>query len=220
MQYLLKIPPGAPTREIGVVGLRRLIVVTGTPGVGKTTTSELVARKLCAVHINCSDLAVRKKLTIKYDDRAQSYIVDMDKLAALVKKIIRKSSTDIILEGHMVPIISGFEPSIVIVPRCHPKLLALRMKQKRYAKRKIAENVAAEVLDVCLKEATDSYGIKKTYELDVTGKGRFEVASSMLMILKGKKALRHRHVDWIQRLESENKLEEILVFIESGSRLM
>ncbi len=197
------------------VGSRNLIIVTGTPGVGKTTTSRVLARALRGTHIDCGSLALREKLTIRYDRKAQSYIINEKRLARRLEEIISNSRSNIVLEGHFVPKVAGLTPLVVFVLRCHPRLLIKRFRRKRYPARKIADNIAAEILDVCLKEAIDSYGAAKTFELDVSHRRQRQVASTMLKILKGKARLKHSHVDWIRRLEREGELRDTLTYITS-----
>jgi adenylate kinase len=199
------------------VSSRNLIIVTGTPGVGKTAISRLLAKAIHGTHIDCGKLALRRKLTKGYDRQDQSYIIDETRLARELWEIVSTSRSHVVLEGHIVSRVVGLNPSIVFVLRCHPKLLVGRLRRKKYRAKKIAENIAAEILDVCLKEAVESYGADKTVELDVTHKSQRQVASMMLRILNGKAKLKRGHIDWIRRLERERGLLNVLTYITSSA---
>jgi broad-specificity NMP kinase len=72
------------------------------------------------------------------------------------------------------------------------------------------ENLASEILDVCLVDALKVHGKEKVCELDVTGKSVEDVVNEILNILKGRGKCRVGVVDWIGKLESEGLLEEFL----------
>ncbi len=198
------------------VGLSRLIVITGTPGVGKTTISRILAARLHWKHIDCGRLAVREGLTIRYDRTAQTHLVDTDRLSRVIGNTIRELESDVILDGHLIPSTRGFLPSRVFVLRCHPRQLISRLRRKGYSRNKISENISAEILDACLGEAVKSFGLKRICEIDTTEKIPLQVTSTILEIFNREVKCTHAHVDWISRLESEGKLQEILSYVESG----
>lgn len=49
------------------------------------------------------------------------------------------------------------------------------MKKRGYSEPKMAENLASEILDVCLVEALNVRGPGRICEVDVTGKGAHEL---------------------------------------------
>lgn len=56
------------------------ILITGTPGTGKTTTSEMAAEATGLTHINVGDLVKAKSLHEGLDTEYDSYILDEDKV--------------------------------------------------------------------------------------------------------------------------------------------
>lgn len=58
------------------------IIITGTPGTGKTTHAQLLAEEspIPLKHINVGDLVKEKGLYEEYDEEWQSYTVDEDKV--------------------------------------------------------------------------------------------------------------------------------------------
>lgn len=56
------------------------ILVTGTPGTGKTTTCELIASASGARHINVSELVKSDDLHSGWDEEFDSYVLNEDKV--------------------------------------------------------------------------------------------------------------------------------------------
>ena len=58
------------------------IIITGTPGTGKTTHAQLLAEEspIPLKHINVGDLVKEKGLYEEYDEEWQSYTVDEDRV--------------------------------------------------------------------------------------------------------------------------------------------
>lgn len=200
------------------VGLSRLIVITGTPGVGKTTIAKMLAAKLRWKHIDCGRLALIEGLTIGYDKTARSHIIDTERLSRVLRNMLRKLESGVILEGHLVPSIREVAPSRAFVLRCHPCQLISRLRQKGYSRSKISENISAEILDFCLGEAVRSFGPKTICEIDASRKTPLQIASAILEILESKAKCTSVHLDWISQLEREGKLEKILSYVNSGFR--
>jgi adenylate kinase len=72
------------TREMeGTTKRDANILITGTPGTGKTTLSELVASSTGLRHINVTDLVKEKSLHEGKDEEFDSYILDEDKVPHL-----------------------------------------------------------------------------------------------------------------------------------------
>lgn len=56
------------------------IIITGTPGVGKTTHAEQVAERTGLKHISVNEIVKDKECHEGWDDEYQSWIVDEDKV--------------------------------------------------------------------------------------------------------------------------------------------
>jgi adenylate kinase len=57
------------------------IIITGTPGVGKTSHCELLARKTGLRHLSISDVVKEKECHEGWDDELACWIVDEDKVS-------------------------------------------------------------------------------------------------------------------------------------------
>ena len=64
------------------------IIVTGTPGVGKTSHCELLALNTGLKHLSINQIVKERGCHDGYDDELNSWIVDEDKVRTLRKCII------------------------------------------------------------------------------------------------------------------------------------
>ncbi|MEM3502379.1 MAG: AAA family ATPase, partial [Candidatus Bathyarchaeia archaeon] len=63
------------------IELSRLILITGTPGVGKTTVSRIIAEKLNGIHVDVGRVALEEGLTKGYSAENHSHIMDIERLS-------------------------------------------------------------------------------------------------------------------------------------------
>ena len=61
------------------------IIVTGTPGTGKTTHCEVLAEKTGLKHLSVNQVVKDRECHEGWDDEYQSWIVDEDKVSAETK---------------------------------------------------------------------------------------------------------------------------------------
>ena len=191
---------------------RRVILVTGTPCVGKTSVARLLASKLDALYVNLTELAVRENLISGKDEERDSIIVDENRMRRKIREIIEGcDQNDIVIDGHYsVSVVPKKFVTYVFVLRRDPVELRKFMEQCGFSGRKLWENLASEILDVCLVDALNVHGKEKVCELDVTGKSVEEVISEILDVLGGHKGCQVGVVDWLGKLESEGLLGEFL----------
>lgn len=140
------------------------VLVSGTPGVGKTTLSRLLASELGAMYREVGDVAKECGALAERDKIRGSYLVDISK----VSKFLAKANQPMVIDGHVILRLPRKKINRVIVLRCNPATLALRLRRKKFPVKKIVENVLAEVTDVCLTEAVRAYGRQRIFELNTT----------------------------------------------------
>ena len=61
------------------------ILITGTPGTGKTTLAQNIAQTLGMKHIEVGKLVKEKELHDGWDDEFQSYFLNEDKVRCIVQ---------------------------------------------------------------------------------------------------------------------------------------
>jgi len=194
-----------------VKGFRRVILVTGTPGVGKTTVSHLLASKLDAVYVSLAELVERERLISGVDKARGTLIADTDRVSKRMQEIINSSECDVVVDGHYaVDVVPPKDVHLVFVLRRDPSELKNIMENRGFNERKLWENLAAEILDVCLWDAVSACGSDKVCEIDVSGKRIEEVVEDIILMLERRKKCRVGIVDWLGKLEEEGRLHEFL----------
>jgi len=192
---------------------KRIILVMGTPCVGKTSVSSQLATELNALHIDLGELATREKLSSGVDKTRGTLIADRAKLSRRVREIAtcQGINRDIVVDGHYATdVVSARDVTRVFVLRRHPEELKQLMETCGFRGRKLWENLASEILDVCLHDAIKAVGLGKVCEIDVTGRKIDEVVNEIIAILNEKKSCTVGMIDWLGKLERENRLDEFL----------
>lgn len=188
-------------------------MVTGSPGVGKTSVSKRLASELNGFHIDLGELVTRENLTSGVDEKRGTLIADRTRLSKRVQQIIRQKSQDqdIIVDGHYAAdVVSARFITKAFVLRRHPEELKKLMEKRGFKEPKIWENLGAEILDVCLYDAVKAVGLDKVCELDVTSKPVKNVVADLMAILHEKKPCVVGAVDWLGKLELEKRLDQFL----------
>ena len=175
--------------------MRMIVGITGTPGVGKSTVSKILAHKYRVIDIH--SYAEEHSLFEEYDEEAGSYDVDVERLN---DSIMSEDFQDkvVFLDGHLSHFVDCDK---IVVLRCDPKLLSERLKARGYDEKKVRENVQAEILDVILSESVDS-GID-TYEIDCSRMTPSEIADRIerIVILEEVDDAVPGSVDWSGEME-------------------
>ena len=197
--------------ETRVKETRRIILITGTPAVGKTTVSHFLASKLNATHIDLTELVKRENLASSLDEQRGTMVVDTEDLLKRVKAIIDASRQDFIVDGlYAIDTVPVKDVDLVFVLRRSPDELKKAMEDRGFGEKKIQENFAAEILDICLWEAVSTCGRSKVCEVDVTGKEIKEVVEEVIQVLQGKTECTVGIVDWLGKLDKEERLHDFL----------
>lgn len=173
----------------------KVILITGTPGVGKSTVSAILKKRLDALLVDINKLVGDEGLYIGYDRRTGSKIVDLDVLCNRIDNIIQNVNKTVIIEGHLSHYFENAD--LVIVLRTHPEILRKRLKHKGFSEDKIRENIEAEAIGVCSYEAFKIHG-ERTNEIDTSNISPEEVANKIIEIIKGRKKFSVGKVDFLE----------------------
>jgi adenylate kinase len=186
-------------------------LVTGTPGVGKTAVSRSLASKLGAIHIDVAELVREENLAVGRDDTRQTLVADTKTVQKRVEAIIQRVDKDVVVDGHYaVDVVVSQMVTRVFVLRRSPDELKATLEAYGFAGKKLWENLAAEILDVCLWEAVSACGAGQVCELDASGSAVTEVVEAIGSILDGRRRCENGVVDWLGQLESEGRLSDFL----------
>src|SRR3989344_5154169 len=77
-----------------------IVIVTGTPGTGKTKVAKKIAKKYKLKYVDIGEVVKKNKLYDKYDKKLDTYIVDVNKLNKFLIKFI-KNKKDLVLDSHL-----------------------------------------------------------------------------------------------------------------------
>ena len=191
---------------------KRVILITGTPCTGKTSVSKQLAAKLDALYINLTDLAKKLNLIIGEDKERNTSIINEEEIRGKIAESIDAANKNtIIFDGHYAAaVVPQRYVTRIFVLRRNPIELRSFMEKCGFQGGKLWENLASEILDVCLVEALTKHKREKVCEVDVTGKTVEDAAIELTSILDNHKKCSVGGVDWLGILEKEGLLEEYL----------
>ncbi|KAH8908779.1 P-loop containing nucleoside triphosphate hydrolase protein [Coniochaeta sp. PMI_546] len=131
------------------------IIITGTPGVGKTTHCEALAEKTGLKHISVNQIVKDKECHEGWDEEYRSWIVDEDKLLDALEEEVKEGGC--IIDWHACDLFPKSWIDLVVVLRVDSTTLYDRLTARKYPEVKLQENIDAEIMEVLLQEAKDSY---------------------------------------------------------------
>ena len=150
--------------------MRQAIIITGTPGTGKTTLAKLLSEKSYP-YVEVGKLVKEEKLYDYFDEETDSYVVNDDLLNTRLIELIEtnSSSKPLILDGHVVELPPSYVACCIVL-RTSIGLLRKRLIDRSYSAAKIEENVEAEIMEVILTDMLILYGpeIVSTVQSDVS----------------------------------------------------
>ena len=193
---------------------KTVILITGTPGVGKTTVAKQLAEELDAHYINLTELAQTNNLLSGEDKERKTTIISEKKMRRKISEIVHVTNKSaIIVDGHYAAaVVPKRYVTRVFVLRRNPVELHTLMKKSGFSGAKLWENLASEILDGSLIEAVREQGEHKVCELDITGKTPTSVSSEIRTILSEHRECPLGQVDWLGTLENKGILDKYLKF--------
>ncbi|QFU83695.1 adenylate kinase family protein [Natronorubrum aibiense] len=160
------------------------VAVTGTPGTGKTTATDILASRLATddslpdlevIHLNA--VLDEEGLYTEVDADRGSKIADLEALADWLD-----GRDDAVIDSHLA---HHFDADRVAVLRCAPEMLEERLLERGETEAKAAENAESEALDVVLSEAVETHGLESIYEIDTTDRDPEAVADALEAVVAG-----------------------------------
>ncbi|MFC6726770.1 adenylate kinase family protein, partial [Halobium palmae] len=189
--------------------------VSGTPGTGKTTATELLggdpALDPTVVHLN--DVVRDEVLWTERDDERDSLVADLDAIRDWLAEregvgwfdagdagVDGEGDTDdpvVVVDSHLA---HHLDADRVVVLRCAPDELEDRLLDRGESEAKARENAESEALDVILSEAFERHGPESVYEIDTTGREPEAVAADVADVIRGEREPSAGTVDFLDYL--------------------
>lgn len=150
------------------------MLVTGTPGVGKTSLCTLLESQLPEdyglqgfQYVKLTDLITQKKLYKQWNEEFNVPEFDVDMVCDELEPLMSERG-GIILEFHSCDFFPERWFQLVVLLRCNNTQLYDRLKERGYPEKKITENIECEILDVLKEEVEQSYSPDIVLELEST----------------------------------------------------
>ena len=153
-----------------------LVAITGTPGTGKSSVCEVLAKRGYVI-VDLDEIARREGLIVGRDEKRGTDEVDVDAL----REGLRIPAKVAFLKSHYS---HRMDVDLAVVLRCRPSVLRARLEGRGWPPEKVRENVEAEAIDVILQEAVAR--LPFVFEVDTTKSTPEENAEAILRILLGK----------------------------------
>ncbi len=151
-----------------------IISLSGTPGTGKSTVGDKVAKRLGYSVIELSDF-------IKHGSELEAS-VSLNELNNIAKSKLKENS---IIISHLAHMLTLGKIDLFIVLRCNPLKLIKRLKKRGYSKSKIYDNAMFEALDGTYIEATELH--KNVIQIENTKNLNLTIKQIVSFIETGKK---------------------------------
>ncbi|MFW9901816.1 MAG: adenylate kinase family protein [Candidatus Thorarchaeota archaeon] len=191
------------------------IIISGTPGCGKTTVAKEISNLIDAKIISLNELAISDKFSFEYDKDRKTYIVDFEIFLPYVlekiEEIKQEDTTYLIIESHFSDIIPEKFIDYAFILRCDPDELFKRLESKDYDIKKITENIQAEILGNCVNYFIQKQIKAPIFEIDTTNTDIKAVANIIVDILienENGENYKIGKVDWLQKLFEEDRLKD------------
>uniref|UniRef100_A0A0G4HYZ9 Adenylate kinase isoenzyme 6 homolog n=1 Tax=Chromera velia CCMP2878 TaxID=1169474 RepID=A0A0G4HYZ9_9ALVE len=140
------------------------ILVTGTPGVGKSTFSQQLADRAGMKHLDVGKLIQEQKLYREWDDEMNCSVFEEDLVLGALEEILGEEGGHI-LDFHSCDFLPPEWLDLIIVLRSDNSVLFDRLAKRGYSPEKVQENLECEIFQVVLDEATEAFGTGRVMEL-------------------------------------------------------
>lgn len=154
------------------------IAVTGSPGVGKTTITQLLIEQGWQT-LSVSDLAKKFDCEGDFDESMNSQEIDIHLLA---ERFNPDSGKRVIIDGHLSHFLAA---DAIIMLRCRPDELKTRLAARGYSDDKITANVEWELLSGTWAEIIEFDISQPILEIDTSGLSPQEVAECISTWIDG-----------------------------------
>lgn len=189
---------------------RKAIVITGTPGTGKSSVAKIVAERLHLKLHSLNKIAEESGSLSGKDPGRDAIVINAGQLRKALGRLLKDGGDDVVFEGHFGELVpKGFVKAAVVL-RTHPLVLKERLGKRGYSAEKVKENAEAELLDACLIAAVEAFGEDAVREVDTTSLNPMDAAEEVVSAIRGRGGLPAGSISWVTRLEGEGHLRDLI----------
>ena len=131
------------------------ILITGTPGSGKTTLSGRLSEALGMEHVNVGDVVRMEECHEGKDSDFDAFILDEDKLMDVLEPRLEQGT--MLLDFHTCDIFPEELVDLVLVLQVNTEQLYDRLQGRGYEQHKVNENMECEIMQVVHEEAREAF---------------------------------------------------------------
>ena len=185
------------------------VAVTGTPGTGKTSSTDALAQAQSGgdvevIHLN--EHIETEGLYSDVDEARDSLVADPDALAGWLDERELGGDEDagalaigvLVVESHLAHLLDADR---VVVLRCRPEELERRLNERGVDESKANENAESEAIDAILAETVERYNTENVYEVDTTDLTPAEVGKEIGRVIAGERAPSAGTVSFLEYFE-------------------
>jgi len=182
------------------------IAITGTPGSGKTSVAEFGLtnsnRDWPLSIISDKKLAEKNGFLGEIDSNDGAQPIDVEQLVTtLSEQWAQSPEDDTLIDGHLSHLLPV---DAIVIIRCNPEVLQVRMQDRGWSKSKIDENAEWELLGAAWNDEHE-WGNTPVLELDSTGTSVDSLFSQIETWMRDgfKHESPEQRIDWITVLHGE-----------------
>lgn len=138
------------------------ILITGTPGTGKSSVSKIVAKHFKLKVINEKEFAKKKGIG-KFDKKEKELQIPLKSLQKELNSTLAKGN--VLVEGHLLCEIK-LKVDFAVLLWANPDTLLSRLLKRKYSAVKVFDNVFAEMNGYCKKQLHKNYPKSKIIEAE------------------------------------------------------
>ncbi|NHI91129.1 MAG: AAA family ATPase [Candidatus Lokiarchaeota archaeon] len=189
----------------------KVIIITGTPGTGKTTLAKLICETTNSKLFEINSIVIQNEFFEDWDEERNVPIVNNEKIFLFFQDYLKSSSDEkiIIVEGHYFEFIpEGLIDKIVIL-RSYPSILKQRLINKNFNDLKINENVQAEILGSIMGIVIDKYSKISLLQVDTSDMSIENSKNLILNFIEDRipSTNQSEYIDWLPILEEKKELD-------------
>lgn len=148
------------------------ILLTGTPGVGKSSIAKKVSERTGMRWFDISKLAIEKKMVEEYDENLSCPIINEARVIKFLKPKVKKGGC--ILDFYSPDMFPEEWIDVVFVIQTENKILYDRLTERGYEADKLTNNMEYELYGIALEEANEAYDPNIVYPVENSSEEQLE----------------------------------------------